>query len=51
MQTLLEDIVPEMFQLAADNKLKAATISMPLEEIETIWDAAVPGGKRLVVTI
>ncbi len=51
MQLLFSEIIPEMFQLAADDKLKAQTIAVPLPEIEKLWQTEVTGGKRLVVTI
>ena len=51
MQKLFSEILPEMFQLAADGKLKVETLSVPLREIERLWDMEVPDGKRLVVTI
>jgi NADPH:quinone reductase-like Zn-dependent oxidoreductase len=45
------DILPEMFQLAVDGKLKVETVNVALENIAELWDLDVPGGKRLVVTI
>jgi NADPH:quinone reductase-like Zn-dependent oxidoreductase len=51
MQKLFSEIIPEMFQLAADNKLKVATKTVELKDIEKLWDTEVPDGKRLVVTI
>jgi NADPH:quinone reductase-like Zn-dependent oxidoreductase len=51
MKTLFGEIIPEMFQLAADNKLKADIEKVSLADIEKLWDMEVPGGKRLVVTI
>ncbi len=51
MQALLTDILPDMFQLAADGKLKADTISVNLEDIGRLWNMEVPDGKRLVVII
>ncbi|MES2278794.1 MAG: zinc-binding alcohol dehydrogenase family protein [Bacteroidota bacterium] len=48
---LFSEILPEMFQLAADGKLKVETIEVKLENIANLWDMDVPGGKRLVVTI
>lgn len=50
-QKLFEEIIPEMFQLAAANKLKAETELIRLQDIGNIWDAEVSNGKRLVVTI
>lgn len=51
MQQLLTEIIPEAFRLAADNRLKAETVTVPLQDIETLWDTKIPGGKRCVVTI
>jgi NADPH:quinone reductase-like Zn-dependent oxidoreductase len=51
MQKLFSEIFPEMFQLAADNKLKVETVNVLFKDIEKLWDMEVPDGKRLVVTI
>lgn len=51
MQKLFSEILPEMFELAADNKLKAETINVDLKDIEKLWEMDVPNGKRLVVTM
>jgi len=51
VRTLFAEILPEMFQLAADGKLKIETVPVALRDIEKLWDADVPGGKRLVVQI
>lgn len=48
---LLSEILPEMFQLAAEGKLKVDTITVKMEDIAELWDLDIPGGKRLVVTI
>lgn len=48
---LFSEILPEMFQLAADGKLKANTITVQLQDIAELWNLEVPGGQRLVVTI
>jgi len=48
---LFTSILPEMFQLAADGKLKVDTVEVPLANIAQLWNLDVPGGKRLVVTI
>ena len=49
MQKLFSEILPEMFQLAANKKLEVDTISVSLKDIERLWDMDVPDGKRLVV--
>jgi NADPH:quinone reductase-like Zn-dependent oxidoreductase len=51
MKKLFSEIIPEMFQLATDNKLKVDTEKVSLTDIEKLWDMEVPDGKRLVVTI
>ena len=48
---LFTEILPEMFQLAAEGKLKVETITVKLEDIAELWDLDAPDGKRLVVTI
>ena len=48
---LFSEILPEMYQLAAEGKLSAGTIGVKLEDIAEIWDLDVPDGQRLVVTI
>ncbi len=49
--TLFSEILPEMFQLAADGKLIVGTIGVALSEIERLWELAVPDGKRLVFRV
>ena len=48
---LFSEILPEMFQLAADGKLKIETTRVALPDIEKLWEVDVPDGKRLVVKI
>ncbi|WP_461450635.1 quinone oxidoreductase family protein [Mucilaginibacter sp.] len=48
---LISEILPEMFQLAAEGKLKVETIIVKIEDIAELWNMKIPGGKRLVVTI
>lgn len=48
---LLTDIIPEMFQMAASGKLKVKTTAVTMDNIAGLWDEAVTGGQRLVVTI
>lgn len=48
---LITEILPEMFQLAADGKLKIETVNIDLKDIEKAWEASIDGGKRLVVLI
>jgi NADPH:quinone reductase-like Zn-dependent oxidoreductase len=51
VRQLFKDILPEMFQLAADGKLKVTTRNVKLKDIADLWDLDVPAGQRLVVTI
>ena len=46
---LFTEILPEMFQLAADGKLKIETVRVPLDEIESTYNSAITDGKRLVI--
>lgn len=48
---LFSDILPEMFQLAAADKLTVNTVTVKLEDIANLWNLEVPGGQRLVVTV
>lgn len=48
---LFMDILPEMFQLAAEDQLKIETVTIPLQEIESIYRMPIAGGKRLVVKV
>ena len=51
IRELLIEILPEMFQLAADGKLKVETVEVKIEDIANLWNLDVSDGKRLVVTI
>lgn len=51
LKLLITEILPEMFQLAADGKLKIETVNIPLKNIEKAWEMGIDGGKRLVVLI
>jgi NADPH:quinone reductase-like Zn-dependent oxidoreductase len=51
MKKLFRNIVPAMFKLAATNKLQVDTVSLPLKDIEKLWEMEIPDGKRLVLTI
>ena len=51
MKLLFSEILPEMFALAADNKLKVETESVCLADIDKLWNMEAPDGKRLVVTM
>ncbi|MDN5289438.1 MAG: zinc-binding alcohol dehydrogenase family protein [Mucilaginibacter sp.] len=51
VRKLFAEILPEMFQLAADGKLKVKTTEVKLADIADLWNLDVPDGQRLVVTI
>ena len=51
LDQLFSEILPEMFELAAEGKLKAETITVKLEDIAELWNLDVPDGQRLVVAI
>ncbi|SFT14118.1 NADPH:quinone reductase [Mucilaginibacter polytrichastri] len=51
VRQLFTEILPEMFQLAADGKLKVKTTEVKLANIASLWNMEVPDGQRLVVTI
>lgn len=51
VRLLLTEILPEMFQLAVEGKLKIETTMGKLEDIAELWNLDVPNGQRLVVTI
>ncbi|GLU52948.1 quinone oxidoreductase family protein [Dyadobacter frigoris] len=46
---LFSEILPEMFKLAADGQLSIETVNVPLDQIESVYDMVIPGGKRLVI--
>ncbi len=48
---LFSEILPQMFQRAADGQLTVETVNVPLADIESIYNVAVPAGKRLVITM
>ncbi len=51
VKLLFSEILPEMFLLASQNKLKVNIEKVNLVNIEKMWNAEVPDGKRLVVVI
>ncbi len=51
VKLLFSEILPEMFHLASKNILKVNIETVPLSDIEKMWNAEVPDGKRLVVVI
>jgi NADPH:quinone reductase-like Zn-dependent oxidoreductase len=51
MQKLFTELLPEMFTLAAEGKIKIGTVTANLKDIETAWHKEIPGGKRLVILV
>ncbi len=48
---LFSEILPEMFQLAEEGRLKIKTLILPLENVAELWNVEVGSGQRLVVTL
>ncbi len=48
---LFSEILPDMFQLAADGKLVVNTTEVNLKDIAELWNANIANGHRIVVTI
>lgn len=48
---LFQKILPEMFRLAADQQLTIEVTTVPIQDIEKIWNREITDGKRLVVNI
>jgi NADPH:quinone reductase-like Zn-dependent oxidoreductase len=48
---LFSEILPDMFKLAADGKLKVETTEVKLENIADIWTMDILDGQRLVVVM
>lgn len=44
VKLLITEILPEMFQLAANGKLKIETVNIPLKDIQDAWDMNIEGG-------
>jgi NADPH:quinone reductase-like Zn-dependent oxidoreductase len=51
VKLLFSEILPEMFLLAAQNKIKVNVETVNLTDIEKAWNIEVPDGKGLVVMI
>lgn len=51
VRKLFTEILPEMFQLAAQGSLIIETIEVKLKDIADLWNLDVPNGRRLVVMI
>lgn len=46
-----QELLPEMFQLAADGKLKMELVTGDLKDIESLWEQKIASGKRLVISM
>src|SRR6218665_10908 len=51
MQSLISAIIPSMFQLVADGKIVADTVTLKLEEVGKVWEMDLANGQRAVVLI
>ncbi len=51
VRQLFGEILPEMFQLVADGKLKIDTAKVKLKDISQLWNLDIPNGERLVIVI
>jgi len=51
MKKLFDEVIPEMFQLAADSKLKIDTTAIALKDVESAWSMDISGGTRLVILV
>ena len=51
VKLLFSEILPEMFLLASKNILKVNIETVHLSDIEKMWNAELPDGKRLVVLV
>lgn len=54
MEAMMEysaKVLPEMFRMAAEGKLKIETETAELKNIETAWNQKTAAGKRLVITM
>lgn len=47
----ITEILPEILQLAADGKLTIRVQTIPIQEIDKIWNMTIEDGKRLVALI
>ena len=48
---LFTEIIPEMYQAAVEGKIKIETEEVDIKNIETVWNAEIQSGKRLVIRI
>lgn len=48
---LFTEIIPEMFQAAVADSIQIDTETADIKDVEAVWNAEIPAGKRLVLTI
>lgn len=48
---LFTEIIPEMFQAAIEGKMRIDMETVEIKDIESVWNAEISAGKRLVITI
>ncbi|QBJ87210.1 zinc-binding alcohol dehydrogenase family protein [Chryseobacterium gleum] len=48
---LFSEIIPGMFQATVEGKIKMETQDIDIKNIETVWNAEIQSGKRLVIRI
>jgi len=51
LESFNTEVLPEMFQLAADGLLHIDTQTAPLKDITEAWNQEIPAGKRLVIVM
>ena len=51
VRILFGEILPEMFQLAAEGRLKVGTVPVAIGDIGKLWEMDVTDGRRVVVEI
>jgi len=51
LENFHKNILPEMFQLAAEGDLIIELVEGDIKAIETLWEQKIASGKRLVITI
>jgi len=50
-QKLFTELLPEVFELAAEGKIVIDTVAIDLKDVGTAWHKEIEGGKRLVIVV
>lgn len=50
-QKLFTELIPEVFDLAAEGKIVIDTVTADLKDVAAAWNREIEGGKRLVIVI